>query len=132
MIQRMYEAEGRALRKLRTDRGVYQETVGDAVGVSKSAVSEWERGVSAPGRETLGRLDEYYGGRGAVLRIYGVSSQRPGRDLISVLSRLDELERLQSEMGTQLRELAAEQKQLWKLSHQHAGRRREEAKASGL
>lgn len=89
-IDPVMKHRGAQLRKLRQDKGVYQQTVADAVGgLSKSAVSEWERGVSAPGRETLSELDRYFGGQGDVLRIYGFEPSAPSNaDLLRILEQI--------------------------------------------
>ena len=36
------------LKKLRTDRGMTQETVANSLGVSSQTVSKWERGLLSP------------------------------------------------------------------------------------
>lgn len=46
---------------LRRKRGVTQEVVADFLGVSKAAVSKWEKGISLPDVVQIPRLASYYG-----------------------------------------------------------------------
>ena len=50
-----------AIKKLRSDRGLTQQDIADAVGVSKVAVGQWESGKSIPRRENLEALSKRYG-----------------------------------------------------------------------
>ena len=50
-----------AIKKLRSDRGLTQQDIADAVGVSKVAVGQWESGKSIPQRENLEALSKRYG-----------------------------------------------------------------------
>lgn len=49
------------LRALRTARGITQETLADAMGVSAQAVSKWERGAAMPDVSLLPELAVYFG-----------------------------------------------------------------------
>ncbi len=49
------------LRSAREEKGLSQEAVGALVGVSRQAVTRWERGQSAPSTANLLRLCELYG-----------------------------------------------------------------------
>ena len=49
------------IRLLRSAKGVSQETVAQALGISMQAVSKWETGASLPDIMMLPRLAEYYG-----------------------------------------------------------------------
>ena len=49
------------IRLLRSAKGVSQETVAQALGISMQAVSKWETGSSLPDIMMLPRLAEYYG-----------------------------------------------------------------------
>jgi len=49
-------AIGSAIKKARKERGMSQDALRLAVGNSKNAVSNWERGVSAPTAESLRAL----------------------------------------------------------------------------
>jgi transcriptional regulator with XRE-family HTH domain len=51
---------GVILRKLRLDAGLTQEKLGHAAFVSKSAISQYERGKSRPSRATLEALAKYF------------------------------------------------------------------------
>jgi transcriptional regulator with XRE-family HTH domain len=46
-------AIGSAIKQARKEQGMSQQALGIAVGSSKNAVSNWERGVSAPTAESL-------------------------------------------------------------------------------
>ena len=48
------------LRKLRTERGISQQTLADAIYVSRSAVAKWENGLGFPRGETFEALKEYF------------------------------------------------------------------------
>jgi len=49
------------IRTLRRDLRLTQEELGKAAGVTKSAVSQWERGTSVPGRDALLSLRNKFG-----------------------------------------------------------------------
>lgn len=51
---------GRQLTALRAARGLSQETLAEHLGVSRQAVSNWERSESMPDTDNLLRLAEYY------------------------------------------------------------------------
>lgn len=50
-----------AIKKLRSERGLTQQDIAEAVGVSKVAVGQWESGKSIPRRENLEALSKRYG-----------------------------------------------------------------------
>lgn len=52
---------GEVLRKYRTERGMTQEFVAESLGVSRQAVSKWEKGVSDPSTSNLLALAKLYG-----------------------------------------------------------------------
>lgn len=52
---------GQAIKKLRQERGIKQEDLGLAVGVSKQSVSNWENGNIVPSIDLLIRLADYFG-----------------------------------------------------------------------
>ena len=49
------------LYQLRRGRGISQEELANAVGVSRQAVQKWEAGSSTPDLENLSALAEYFG-----------------------------------------------------------------------
>lgn len=58
----MYEIKvSEMIRKLRTDKGISQETLADLCDVSMQAVSKWENGQSCPDISFLPLLAEYFG-----------------------------------------------------------------------
>lgn len=52
---------GQAIKKLRQERGMKQEELGLAVGVSKQSVSNWENENIMPSIDLLIRLADYFG-----------------------------------------------------------------------
>jgi len=52
---------GEALKAHRTSRGITQEYVAEALGVSRQAVSKWENGTSDPSTANLMALAKLYG-----------------------------------------------------------------------
>lgn len=80
---------GRALAALRSATNLTQAQVGAAFGINKQAVSEWERGLSNPGRDRLAILDALYGADGRVLALYGFGTDdvRKLRDEMVELAR---------------------------------------------
>ena len=48
------------LLKLRTERGLSQETLAEKLFVTRQAVSRWERGDTLPNTETLKLLSKLY------------------------------------------------------------------------
>lgn len=51
---------GEVLRKYRTERNMTQEFVAESLGVSRQAVSKWEKGVSDPSTSNLLALAKLY------------------------------------------------------------------------
>ena len=49
------------LYQLRRGRGISQEELANAVGVSRQAVQKWEAGSSTPDLDNLSALAEYFG-----------------------------------------------------------------------
>lgn len=52
---------GEVLRRYRTERSMTQEFVAESLGVSRQAVSKWEKGVSDPSTSNLLALAKLYG-----------------------------------------------------------------------
>lgn len=50
----------RNIRRLREDRGMTQDDLAKAVGVSPPAVSKWERGLAFPSMSKVTRLSEVF------------------------------------------------------------------------
>ncbi|HDT6575746.1 helix-turn-helix transcriptional regulator [Bacillus cereus] len=51
---------GDILKKLRKKNKLTQEQLGDAIGVSKMAISYFEKGKKAPGRESIEKIADYF------------------------------------------------------------------------
>lgn len=52
---------GALLKELRTQKGVKQTDIAEAIGVSNGNVGDWERGRSKPGYDSLIALSRYFG-----------------------------------------------------------------------
>ncbi len=52
---------GQVIRQLRQERGIKQEELGCAVGVTKQSVSNWENENIMPSIDLLVRLADYFG-----------------------------------------------------------------------
>ena len=52
---------GNQIKTLRTQRGITQETLADALNISAQAVSKWERGTAMPDIQLLPDLSAYFG-----------------------------------------------------------------------
>lgn len=66
----MDRERGRALKDLREASGLLQRHVGAEFDIDKAAVSSWESGRTRPDVARIRRLDEMYGGTGAVLELF--------------------------------------------------------------
>ncbi|HDR7611428.1 TPA: helix-turn-helix transcriptional regulator [Bacillus mycoides] len=51
---------GEKIKELRKNSKITQEQLGNAIGVSKMAVSYFEKGKKSPGRETLEKIADYF------------------------------------------------------------------------
>mgnify|MGYP001053935205 CR=1 FL=1 len=49
------------IRRLRQEKGITQQALGQALGVSATAVQKWERGQSQPNIQTLRRMADLFG-----------------------------------------------------------------------
>ena len=52
---------GQRIQALRKEKGLSQEALGEALGVSRQAVSKWESGASDPSTSNLLALAKLYG-----------------------------------------------------------------------
>lgn len=52
---------GEKIKELRKNSKMTQEQLGDAIGVSKMAISYFEKGKKSPGRESLEKIADYFG-----------------------------------------------------------------------
>ena len=62
------------IRTLRTERGITQETLAEACGVSAQAVSRWERGTAMPDISLLPELAVYFGV--SLDELFGLSEEK--------------------------------------------------------
>ncbi|MBQ1254768.1 MAG: helix-turn-helix transcriptional regulator [Clostridia bacterium] len=76
---------GERLTALRREKGVTQEEVGEALGVSGKTVSKWENGSSAPALELLAELARYYNVSADMLLGLG---EKPSGSLEEQIARL--------------------------------------------
>ncbi|MFI8680440.1 helix-turn-helix domain-containing protein [Bacillus thuringiensis] len=52
---------GEKIKELRKNSKITQERLGNAIGVSKMAISYFEKGKKSPGRESLEKIADYFG-----------------------------------------------------------------------
>lgn len=52
---------GERLKRIRTERGLRQEDIGQIVQVGKSTVSQWEAGIHEPSLATIGKIADFFG-----------------------------------------------------------------------
>lgn len=53
--------QGDYLKQLRTERGMSQEKLAEAIGISRQSISKWEQGLSSPDIENIKKLSEFFG-----------------------------------------------------------------------
>ena len=53
--------QGEYLKNLRNGKGISQDALGEALGISRQSVSKWEQGNSTPDIDNIGKLAEFYG-----------------------------------------------------------------------
>lgn len=94
------EGSGQIVRKWRTTRGLSQQALAVAVGMSAAAVTQWERDVVVPKRETAAKLDEALDAGGEVLAAFGYSVP------VDPDQRISQLEGEVADLRRQLIELA--------------------------
>lgn len=80
------------LRQARKDAGMSQNDLGGLIGVTGSAVGQWESGASTPRWSMVAKLSE----------VLEINLQDDGAD---VLARVEQLERTVAVMGEQLETL---------------------------
>ncbi|EJQ55134.1 helix-turn-helix domain-containing protein [Bacillus mycoides] len=51
---------GEKIKELRKNNKITQEQLGNAIGVSKMAISYFEKGKKSPGRESLEKIADYF------------------------------------------------------------------------
>lgn len=52
---------GKIIKELRTEKGLSQQALGKAVGVSQKAIDYWERGVNEPKASYIILLADFFG-----------------------------------------------------------------------
>lgn len=85
---------GQALRRLREGRPnrPSRQTVGVAIGVSQSAIAQWETDVHPPRKDHAEALDTYLEAHGEVLTLFGYAATQPAGELAQLQARVAELE----------------------------------------
>lgn len=58
--KKLAEYSGAIIRSLRSSKGITQKELGEKIGVSNSAVANYEKGYRAPLQDTLFRLSDYF------------------------------------------------------------------------
>lgn len=77
-----------SIRELRRARGITQETLAGALGVTAQAVSRWEAGATYPDMELMPSIANYFGI--SIDRLFGYSGEREAK-VSDILRRIDEL-----------------------------------------
>lgn len=102
---------GGQLKTLRESAGLSQGRVAAHFKIDKSAVSEWERGLSKPTLNKLKPLDKLYGGDGKVLALFevgAVSARRSGDSTVETLrSEVTRLAEVVGRLSDEVAELRA-------------------------
>lgn len=65
-----------SLRDLRLNKGLFQQALAEAIGVSVATVSRWELGEGSPEAPTILKLAEFFGIEPAELRASIAESQQ--------------------------------------------------------
>ena len=52
---------GNNIKRIRQNKGVTQEQLGDIIGVTGQAISKWENGSALPDIQVLPKLADYFG-----------------------------------------------------------------------
>ncbi|PGC22780.1 transcriptional regulator [Bacillus wiedmannii] len=94
---------GEKIKELRKNGKITQEQLGNAIGVSKMAISYFEKGKKSPGRESLEKIADYFNvttdyllGRSEDPELnaeeYNIVSQE-GKNIMALIESLPEEER---------------------------------------
>jgi transcriptional regulator with XRE-family HTH domain len=96
-------------RRYRQARNLTQRQVASALGVSASAVAQWESGADVPRRANALRLDEVLDAAGAVAAAFGYTADDAATepDRLELLRRLDALDARVAELTELIKTLAA-------------------------
>jgi len=71
------------LRKLRQEKGITQEELADAIGVTAQAVSKWERGEGYPDITFLPNIAGYFGV--TLDRLCGIDQMQQDEEIASIM-----------------------------------------------
>lgn len=82
----MSPRNGELIKSYRRTRQYSQAALAGLLGVSVSAVSQWERGETAPRPEHVHQLEEVLDAGGALAGAYGLTVPRQG-DVVEALTR---------------------------------------------
>lgn len=112
-------AQARRVKSVRDRRDITQADVADAVGYSRTAVSEWEADAKVPREDALVRLAGYLGVTPAFLR-YGIVSNPSAIEPISA----EEITRAHQAEGVALPEATPEAPPARRQANDRPGARR--------
>lgn len=96
---------GRRLRELRTAQKLTQKQIAEAIGITDSAVGQWENGKTNPSWTQLAALDHLLAANGEVMRMYGLvvephHGRRPDDDGAAIPAFVwNEFQRLEQELS---------------------------------
>lgn len=84
---------GDELRRAREERGLSQRALGDLIGITGSAVGEWERGESEPTRSKVPVIEDAVGvERGTLAGLLGEEGASIAQRLSDLEGRFDRIE----------------------------------------
>lgn len=111
---------GRRLKDLRTAQKLTQKQIADAVGITDSAVGQWENGKTNPSWTQLAALDHLLGAGGEVMQMYGLvvgphhGSRTSSEDVAIPAFVWNEFQRLEQEI-TNLKDRVVELEAGWSM-----------------
>lgn len=79
------------LKRWRTSTGTTQRQIAQHLGITSSAVSEWERSLSRPSREYAIATDSLLGAGGEVVAAFGYLAGTDSVDVTQLRAQLDDL-----------------------------------------
>lgn len=113
-------APGQVLKSIRNERGYTLDGVAKMVGVTTSAVAQWESGRTTPRRETVQRLDEALRADGRIMTTFGFTPLA-GDPLTELRERVERLTEAVERLTVLTTKQGAELAQLRVRRHRAAG-----------
>jgi transcriptional regulator with XRE-family HTH domain len=117
---------GHELQRLRKARGLSQQDLAVAIGMTAAAVTQWETGKITPRRSTAALIDAALGTDDQVLALFGYATPAAAGDELT--RRIDALERSNARLEGEVRSLARLVKELGRRAERDAERRTRQAR----